>query len=64
VSGLHVVQATHRCTGCGALWRLLPDGTWNLCSLTAGPHCCDNTPHAPALLEPITAPAPAGGDET
>ena len=43
---------THRCKVCGALWRELGDGTWNLRSDRAR-SCCDNAPMG-AQIEPLT----------
>lgn len=43
---------THRCRVCGALWRELGNGTWNLRSDRAR-LCCDNAPMG-AQIEPLT----------
>lgn len=43
---------THHCTVCGAMWRRLDDGSWNLRSESAG-HCCNNVPMV-EQIEPLT----------
>lgn len=34
---------THYCRECRALWRLWPNGSWSLVTMTCG-KCCDNVP--------------------
>lgn len=41
---------THRCTVCGALWRKIEDGTWNLVSGECAA-CCDNAAMREQIVE-------------
>ncbi len=64
------VEATHRCTVCGALWVLWPPdptwpeghplrpGSWSCLTLATMGKCCDNEPMG-AQIEPLGADAPA-----